>query len=195
MVKVEVGDIMKPHMEQAELDLFSKHVSESIHYFEFGMGGSTVHVYETSSATIESIDSSKEWVNKIQQKINDSDRLSTRYINIGPVGGWGRPRDQSMKHDWPLYSSSIHNSNIIPDVVLVDGRFRVACIANTISHAIQNNSMPKIILHDSKRKYYDAGKNMLKLIDSAQSLNVYEIDCDDIQHVQSVIEKFKFDSR
>jgi hypothetical protein len=59
------------------------------------------------------------------------------HADIGPTREWGNPADRSKVHLWPRYCSGvwarIANERLPqPDLVLIDGRFRVACLLATL---------------------------------------------------------------
>ena len=173
-------------MTESELSMFDTYTDGIKHYYEFGVGGSTVHIYNNTNATIEGVDSSKAWINKVINLCSDTTKIKLRHVNIGATGAWGFPTGEELKDNWPNYSDSINSVAKAPDVVLVDGRFRVACITSTILFALNHNVEPTIILHDAKRSYYDPGKNLLQLIDSNRYLHVYKLDCRDINEITHV---------
>ena len=184
---------MKPRMTDSELDMFNTYVSKSKHYYEYGMGGSTVFVYNnTDTTTIEGIDSSKAWVDMVLSMCPDNTRLTARHVDIGTTGNWGYPCDTEQKTNWPAYSGSINLADNIPDVVLIDGRFRVACIAMTVLHALKHGTDPTIILHDAKRSRYTPGKKLLHLIDSDSTLNIYKISTRNPDEVESLYDAYKY---
>jgi hypothetical protein len=77
-------------------------------------------------------------------------------VNIGATKAWGYPEDRSRITRWPSYGSSIwgrlHEDGVNPDLVLIDGRFRVACLCCTLLHAAPGT----IVLFDDygKREHY-----------------------------------------
>ncbi len=185
--------MIKPHMTDQELQLFHEHIVDVKHYYEYGMGGSTVYMHEHTTATIDSVDCSAVWIERVTKFLMNSKRLTPVHVDIGPIRMWGYPTDQSKKHNWPEYSSCINKSTHVPDVVLIDGRFRVACIANTILYALNHDVDPTIILHDAGRSKYTPGMELLRLIDSTDQLHVYKLDCQDHRRIQHVLDTHKYD--
>ena len=57
------------------------------------------------------------------------------HADIGPTKEWGYPADERRLADWPSYHVQVwrHLSGS-PDAVLIDGRFRVACLLQAIIH-------------------------------------------------------------
>ena len=184
---------MKPHMSLQEINLLDKYTSECNNYFEFGVGGSTVHIYRNTKAIIRGVDSSKIWLSSVR-KLVDRDRVSLKYVDIGPVGDWGRPVDYEFKHKWSDYYTSIHRTDIEPDFILVDGRFRVCCILQSILFSIKKDIDPVISLHDDWRPRYKHGIDYLECIDKSDNLSMYKIPKDriDVDMINSTIDEFKY---
>ena len=57
-----------------------------------------------------------------------SGQLVFKLVDIGPVIEWGKPANAEHIASWPAYFLSIWSElDALPGVILVDGRFRVAC--------------------------------------------------------------------
>ena len=141
-------------MSRNERRFFTFWIRPARHYLEFGCGGSTFHTLKYSRAKVYSIDSDRLWLDELMtyRYIRLQERRSRwqpGYVNIGPVEHWGYPRKDADKEMFPEYSSNVFNF-IQPDKidrVLVDGRFRVACVLQTIIHCHQNPDI-QIFIHD-----------------------------------------------
>lgn len=165
---------MTPAMTRDEIALLSKYTSKCANYFEFGVGGSTVHVFNNSESKIRGVDSSIEWLSNVQSVVG-SERVLLTHVDIGPVGAWGRPVDDKFKHKWCDYSMSIHETDITPDFILVDGRFRVGCILQSIIFSLNKNCDPIISLHDCQREGYKLGTKHLRCIERSSNLAMFKI--------------------
>jgi hypothetical protein len=103
---------------------------------EYGSGGSTVIASEMADKLIFSVESDRKWAHNLQHYIDSQNMPSPavmHFVDIGPVGAWGRPIDAK---EWPKfhhYPLDIWDQPFFrhPDVVLIDGRFRAACLAIT----------------------------------------------------------------
>lgn len=96
-------------------------------YAEYGSGGSTCLAASIPAVeSIVSIESDPVFASTVQQLCP---RATVRWIDLGVISGYGHPRDESHRYAWPTYSNQELET---PDLVLVDGRFRVACICNTL---------------------------------------------------------------
>jgi hypothetical protein len=175
-------------MTLKEVDLFKSYTSNAISYFEYGCGGSTVLVNSYSNIKyMVSIDSCLEWIKKTKKQISDVDKVNFYYVDInGNCASWGAPIDNNKKSDWIKYPNSILEQKEDFDLILVDGRFRVACCA---AAAIKMSKNSFLLLHDCER-YNDIP---LKKIDQSGSLAAYIIkeDVDDICLV-SIMNKNRF---
>jgi hypothetical protein len=136
-------------MTEREKILFVGLLQCAHNYLEFGSGGSTLRAAELVTGKIVSIDSSQKWLEVVHEAIPSSvrPRTSLVHIDIGPVGEWGHPIADNDGANFGRYSSAIWESVDSEefDLFLIDGRFRVACFAETVRHASPNAF---ILVHD-----------------------------------------------
>lgn len=109
--------------------------SETI--LEYGSGGSTVMASELSGKTIFSVESDPVWCKKMEayfEQAGAASEVNMHFANIGPVGKWGRPINDKHWAKFHRYPNSVWDREDFraPDVVLVDGRFRVGCVLATL---------------------------------------------------------------
>jgi protein O-GlcNAc transferase len=170
-------------MTPVEVSLFYRYLSKSKKYFEFGSGGSTMVAsrYGPENLSITSVDSSQEWLDIVANNSYSSDKirkgqLNLRFVDIGPIGDWGFPTlsEKESKGAWYLYSQAI---TMVPgpfDLVLVDGRFRVACLL----HTLVCFPSAKVLIHDFFEKVHHLAYNVLlqvtKVVDRSDTLAVLE---------------------
>lgn len=121
-------------MTPKEVDLLSSFLSKTDHYFEFGMGGTTILASGLVAKSVTSIESDKKWIEKVRPEIgNPKPKITLRHINVGPTGGWGTPVGKTHEHLFPAYPHAIVDSDTDKiDFCLVDGRFRVACFMTAL---------------------------------------------------------------
>ncbi|MFU8777657.1 MAG: hypothetical protein ACNA7M_08300 [Roseovarius sp.] len=103
---------------------------------EYGSGGSTVMAAELPGKLIFSVESDPVWARNLQHYLDTAGLPSpviVSYADIGPVGKWGRPVDSTHWERFHRYPCDIWKKPFFrhPDVVLIDGRFRAACLAMT----------------------------------------------------------------
>lgn len=99
---------------------------------EFGCGGSTAVLLGAGIGRLASVDSDPAWLARVAADPGCAEaaatgRLRLIPIDIGPTGDWGWPRDGHAMHHWPRYWRDPWEQVGSVDLVLVDGRFRVAC--------------------------------------------------------------------
>ena len=98
---------------------------------EYGSGGSTVMAAE-SGATVWSVESDANWAAMMQAWFRQNPSKGTAHIlhaDIGETREWGHPADETRLRHWPDYALKVWEAPDFahPDVILVDGRFRLAC--------------------------------------------------------------------
>jgi hypothetical protein len=187
---------LKPRMTDKELELFTTFVSRATNYVEFGAGGSTCVAAPVVKKSIVSVDSSKEWLQKVAD-ICAAHPTWTQpklvYADIGPIGAWGKPTDPDTKDRWPSYHEKVWE---IPgtsdaDLYMVDGRFRVACFMQCLLHA---RTGVHIAVHDfTLRPDYAIISEVADQIASSGTLAVFvkRPDQDDAR-VKAILEKRRF---
>jgi protein O-GlcNAc transferase len=162
-----------PHMSENEINVLKKYLSKSTYYFEFGSGGSTVlaHKYKNIKK-ITSIESDKEY-SKYIQKIASSANII--HINIGDTIEWGKPKNKNNYNNWPNYYKAWLNKDYNPDLILIDGRFRIAC---ALIVALNNGNYQDqiILIHDfNNRSSYHCILDYFDIIESVDTLVVLKI--------------------
>lgn len=113
-------------------ELFKRCVSRAKLYGEYGMGASTNWALTKTKAKIVSVDTSEHWVSRVVSAANSSDRLNAIWVDVGPLGEWGRPATYKKRSEFFRYIDGIWRAEHKPDVVLVDGRFRVAAFLHSL---------------------------------------------------------------
>jgi hypothetical protein len=129
-----------PHFESKEcVDFFTAELMRCGHYVEFGSGGSTMLAATLRKPSV-SVESDLFYLSRVRQTLIDKGLFdpalqTLRGVDIGPTVEWGRPWRTSYVgrarrkafasySDFPCDMRSFHQDAAL---VLVDGRFRVAC--------------------------------------------------------------------
>ncbi|HHY02123.1 MAG TPA: glycosyltransferase family 2 protein [Paracoccus sp.] len=99
---------------------------------EYGSGGSTFLALDAGVEFVASVESDAQWAAEIGAALSGrfaADRFLVHHADIGPTRAWGQPADRSGFRRYHLYATEIwdHPRFRHPDVVLINGRFRVAC--------------------------------------------------------------------
>lgn len=157
-----------PHMEPDGLDLLKERLAEANCFLEYGAGGSTMFAANIGIETIYSVESDRGFLDAVKTAVAEAGSGATlidHYVDIGPTGAWGNPKDSSKATSWPLYASSIWSKILedgaeMPDLVLIDGRFRVACFLATLMFAKTGTMILFDDYHD--RPHYHVVEKYLK---------------------------------
>ncbi|WP_368413859.1 hypothetical protein [Falsiroseomonas sp.] len=175
-----------PYMSTSELALLRQLVAGLQAYSEFGIGGSTRLAIESGIQRVVSVESDKAWLdaaatNPLLAAAVADGRLSLLHGDVGPTRAWGAPSDPQTKHLWPGYWQRPwaiwSEERRMPDLVFVDGRFRVACALAALDFARSFGAAPeqyRVVIHDfsSKREYYNPVLQFFDVVDRAESLVV-----------------------
>jgi len=125
-------------MYAEEIRLLQYHLRRAKKYLEFGSGESTKYAARLSLPTV-SVENDKEFLENLQTHsaiwfAMRQGFLNFYYVYLGRTKKWGRPyENEKPKASWSLYSSGVFDLYGTGfDLVLVDGRFRVACMAQSL---------------------------------------------------------------
>jgi len=185
-------------MHDDERALLKKHLQHSKNYLEFGLGGSTIFALLHSEAEITSVDTNREWISfmKGYKLVREhlGKRLNVVFTDIGKTKSWGFPVDETDSKNFYKFSSEIFEKTdaSVYDLILVDGRFRVACALQSVLNC-QNNRDLKILIHDySFRDEYRIVEKYLDKIEFVNSLYVFKVkDGIDDNELKKDYEKYK----
>ena len=168
---------MKPWMKDSEICLFRKYLSKAINYYEFGSGGSTYIASEYENIQrITSVESLYDWITKISEeepikKRIDDETLKIIYIDVN-AKKLGKPRNKEKIDNWPLYSQSILTIDYTPDLILVDGRFRVASALQSYKKLADDGFL---IIHDyTNRPQYHIIEKFYDKVINKRTLQVFK---------------------
>ncbi|MFM9105344.1 MAG: hypothetical protein ACKOWF_01435 [Chloroflexota bacterium] len=143
--------------ETALLDAAAAHASCVI---EFGAGDSTLRLCALRAGSIFTVESDPAWAASVASHplaaaAIAAARLRIREVDIGPTGDWGYPTDASRRAAWPGYWMAPWQAlpASAPDLVIVDGRFRVACVLQALLAGVDGLT---VFVHDFERTAYHA---------------------------------------
>jgi hypothetical protein len=146
-----MNNYLLPHLDEEGLKIFSNECVGRKVYLEYGSGGSTVFACNRMKIpTIISIESDKNFVNLINS-LCDRDAtqgVAILHADIGEVLDWGVPKDKAGISEYWRYMSMPWDvakiNKLDPDLIFIDGRFRVA----SFLYSILNAKKGTIILFD-----------------------------------------------
>lgn len=125
-----------PHFDSAEsTEWFLAQLASATRYLEYGTGGSTYQAAKLGLDFI-AVDTDPYFLDSVRAKIHAAGLGRAgqvfRFANIGWTGTWGRPVGRVTEARRELFRRASDPppecfEGLTPDLVLVDGRFRVAC--------------------------------------------------------------------
>lgn len=135
-------------------DLVSRLYGSAETILEYGSGGSTV-LAARLGCRVFSVESDRDWARRLVDHVAPiSSRVTLHWADIGPTGPWGVPMDETAFRKFPGYALSVWDRAdfVEPDLVLIDGRFRCACLVAVMLRATR----PVTVLFDdyAPRRYY-----------------------------------------
>lgn len=144
-------------MTPAELAALDRALAAAACHLEYGCGDSTRRAVACGSIrSIVSVESDPAFVEsalRSQPEIRQAEaagRLRFLLADIGPVVEWGKPGDDSKRHLWPAYALAPYRDGFVPDTLLIDGRFRVAC---GLLAALQCPPSATVLIHDYTNRF------------------------------------------
>jgi len=170
-------------------ELFKSYIKDADLYFEYGVGKSTEWVLENTKSKIIAVDSDLNWINSIKNIEYYKERLKTRWVDLGELTKWGRPISYSHRVNFINYINAIWQFNKKPDIVLIDGRFRVACFLYSLLHADKNT----VIFFDDyiNRPWYHIVEDVIPINKQCGRQGVFQVPkLFDKQLAKNILEKF-----
>ena len=139
----------KLSMPEAEVALLSEAYGEAGVILEFGAGGSTLLAAEMEGKRVFAVESDLGWLRRMERWFATHPPLSAVVLhhgNIGPTTDWGRPDGEAHWRKFLGYPLGVWDREDFdhPDVVLIDGRFRVGCFLATMLRITR----PVVVLFD-----------------------------------------------
>ena len=101
--------------------LFKKSIDGIKIYGEYGCGQSSKWILDNTSSKVISVDSSKEWVQKVKKENKKhKSRLIINHVNLGKVGSWGRPISYEKSYKFSDYTDYIWKQKEKPKIKKID---------------------------------------------------------------------------
>jgi hypothetical protein len=173
-----------PHLFGQEPELMDRVFARGCRrYLEFGIGGSTLLALRSGAEIVVATDSDRRWVEAARLHPELAPRVVSGQVrlvhaNIGPIADWGRPAGNSERAWWPNYLArpwaEWEELGVLPDLVYVDGRFRVACCLSVLLVFADRAEAPPVMIHDigPERPYYDTIFEFFETVEAVGSLHL-----------------------
>ena len=132
---------MNPLFKKNDINLFNKYINQSKVYFEYGCGGSTYLASLCDNIQkIYTVESDIEWLNKVKFNINIKKDITYIYNEMDTKPNtYGIPGKNATDIQKIEYSNKFIRTlpnNV--DTILIDGRFRVACVLKLYPYINKN---------------------------------------------------------
>ena len=185
--------------------LLWRYLQQASLYVEYGAGGSTQLACLSKVKHYLTIEADAAF---LLQLIRNSDclidamlqaRFFAEYINIGPVSAFSVPIDSTWNHAWINYPNAIINIanktklsvDSKPDLVLVDGRFRVASALTALT-VMDDDGI--LLIHDFfNRPHYYIVLEFANVVDCVATLLVAKKKKDmNMTRLQELITEYQY---
>jgi hypothetical protein len=132
-----------PHFDEESTEYFRRELERTSNYLEFGSGGSTLLAHRMVK-TVVSVESDGHFLAEVRRRLDGNPGAAATLIhaNIGLTEEWGKPVFTRLTpkrvQRWQRYPQApwahYRRMGLEPDLILVDGRFRVACVLESLLH-------------------------------------------------------------
>jgi hypothetical protein len=155
----------EPHFDSESTAYFREQIAKARNYLEYGSGGSTILANQVVTNLV-SVESDANFLGDVRRKLEEHERramIKLIHVNIGLTEDWGMPvftkPTRRRLRRWEEYAKApwryFRTIGQQPDLVLVDGRFRVACVLESLL-SLSPLSATQILLDDYVgRPHYD----------------------------------------
>lgn len=158
-----IGVKDKPSMPDDESAYLTEVYEDAHVILEYGSGGSTRVAAHMPDKFIMSVESDLDWARQLRRDLaSAASPVILQHIDIGEVGLWGRPLTDQSWRGYHKYSNFVWDQPWFrqPDVVLIDGRFRTACLAAVI---LRTTRPVKVLFDDyGVRERYQLIERLIK---------------------------------
>ncbi len=196
----EVSD--QPWLDEGSSAVFLQMIENSKSYLEYGSGGSTVLAAKLNKPFI-SVDTDPYFLEAVRRKIGKlAANQHLEHWNIGWTREWGCPVFQTPSarnsKRWKAYADipwRYVEKGLLPDTVMVDGRFRVAAALTSCVHLV-NAPDSRILVDDYiMRPHYHAIADYAELIDIRGRMAIFKPPSTCSQDIQEAIDRYSLDWR
>jgi hypothetical protein len=124
-------------------------------YLEFGAGGSTLLANSLGVAAI-SVESDRFYAATVRSALASPGACKILTPNMGVTRQWGMPLFPTAAKGWRYVSAPFaHLQGRFPDLIVVDGRYRVACALESARRAAEASAASTLLLDDYRdRSHY-----------------------------------------
>jgi hypothetical protein len=173
-----------PFFDEQSTEFFKGVIAETRNYLEYGSGGSSLLAHR-SVQNLVSVESDRRFLRAVQRKLALQPLGAETvliHVNIGLTEDWGKPvftkATQRRLRRWKKYAQApwahCRNRNLEPDLILVDGRFRVACALESLLNLRAGNPCRILIDDYISRPHYNVIEEVADLIEMQGRMAVFQ---------------------
>lgn len=171
-----------PSFDEEGLAAFKRAIAGARTYLEYGAGGSTV-LASRFVQRLFSVESDGRFLHAVERKVHSIGSESENHFlhaNIGVTEFWGKPAFTNLSlarlRLWSRYPQipweAFKATGECPDLILIDGRFRIACMLESLVHL---NGQSTIICFDDyfDRDSYTVVERFAQMVDRAGRMAMF----------------------
>lgn len=182
LIGFDVAEV--PAFDQGGIHLFEQRLSQAASYLEFGSGGSTL-VAACSGVPLISVESDRRFLQAVRRRLvelgaYDETTQKLLYVDIGLTEAWGAPvirrRTRTRVERWRRYPTAPwaeFERLSGPHLILVDGRFRVACALHA-ARFLRDREGEVLIDDYSDRNHYHVVARHMDLVGQAGRMALFK---------------------
>lgn len=183
-----------PHIEQELVEFFQSRSNKTLKVLESGAGGSTLFLQKMFE--VKSLETDLKYCRKINAAAKGS---PVSHIDVGLTGRWGFPIFNPLMHLESIRSIERSFRVEEPDIVFIDGRFRVAMFLMTLQYSIASGKAVTVIFDDYRdREYYKVAEEFVKIRKQIGRAAVFEVEPSEVENrrmLESILLLAQSDSR
>lgn len=196
-----IGD--KPCVGDASNAAFEKMLRNCLFYMEYGSGGSTIRAARLGIPFI-SVETDRFFLQAVRKKIGTlSAEQHLLHADIGPIGPqygaplFKTPTDRRLEM-WTAYVSLPWRHlepGLLPDLVMIDGRFRVAAALTSCAHLVDSPESRILVDDYVGRPHYQSIELYAQLVCTYEHMAVFKPPSRNSPQLQEAIQRFSADWR
>ena len=141
-----------PHFDAPTLKRFADELGRANVYLEYGSGGSTIMADRLRKVT-RTVESDRFYARAVRRGLGASSTVTIVVPDLGLTGYWGRPLfNRKAKGSRYVGAGYADPAAPMPDLVLVDGRYRVACALGVARRANRAGTHSTVLFDDYRER-------------------------------------------
>jgi hypothetical protein len=197
---IQIGDV--PWLDEAAGQAFLQMIRDARNYLEYGSGGSTVLAARLNRSFI-SVDTDRYLLNAVRKKVGPlAPNQHLEHVKIGWTKIYGYPVFTSPsagnRKRWKAYLETpwrFVEQGALPDLVLIDGRFRVAAALTSCVHLTDSQDSRILVDDYIMRPYYHVIESYAQLVEIQGRMAIFKPPVTLPADIQEAIDRYLIDCR